>query len=89
MLNCKKQNLKQKTFFYHQLITGDATDNIKGANGAGPAKAKAILDNLPESEWLEAIGNLYASEEELDMNARCLYIWRRPDDYWKTLLVDS
>ena len=29
--------------FYYQLLVGDSSDNIKGAVGVGPAKAKKIL----------------------------------------------
>lgn len=76
-------------FFYYQLLVGDPTDNIKGVNGIGPKKAKALLDNLRESEWIEAIRDLYASEEELDMNAQCVYIWRKEKDNWKNLVNQS
>ena len=32
-------------YFYTQVLTGDATDNITGLKGIGPAKAKKILQN--------------------------------------------
>lgn len=73
-------------FFYYQLLIGDPTDNIKGVNGIGPKKATALLDSLPESEWYEAIRDRYASEEELDLNAQCLYIWRKHNDNWRNLI---
>lgn len=74
-------------FFYYQLITGDPTDNIKGVSNYGPKKAELLLENTPKSEWLSAIRDLYSSEEELDMNAQCLYIWRKPQDNWKNILA--
>lgn len=76
-------------FFYYQLIVGDSTDNIKGVNRYGPKKATALLDSLAESEWLPAIRDLYACEEELDLNAQCLYIWRKMNDSWKNLLTTT
>ncbi len=72
-------------FFYYQLLIGDPTDNIKGVVGIGPVKANALLDSLDPGEWHEAIANCYASEEELDMNAQCLYIHRKHNDTWKNL----
>ena len=75
-------------FFYYQLLTGDATDNIKGAMGIGPVKAKALLDSLDEREWYEAVLNCYSCEEELDLNAQCLYIWRKHNDNWKNILKE-
>jgi len=73
-------------FFYYQLLTGDPTDNIKGINGIGPKKAKALLDSTERHEWYEAIKDLYSCEEELDLNATCLYIWRKHNDSWRNLI---
>ena len=73
-------------FFYYQLCTGDATDNIKGLSGYGPAKTNKLLESTPPERWYEEIRNLYSSDEELDMNATCLYIWRKNSDSWKNLL---
>lgn len=76
-------------FFYYQLLTGDPTDNIKGAMGIGPKKASAILDSLDESEWFERVAECFSCEEELDLNARCIYIWRKQNDNWKSLLTQA
>ncbi len=73
-------------FFYYQLLIGDPTDNIKGVNGIGPKKAKALLDSTERSGWYEAIKDLYSCEEELDLNATCLYIWRKHNDSWRNLI---
>lgn len=73
-------------FFYYQLLTGDPTDNIKGVSGIGPKKAAALLDNHGPHEWYEAIRDCYSSEEELDLNAQCLYIWRKHNDSWRNLI---
>lgn len=68
-------------FFLSQLITGDPTDNIKGIVGSG----KAVVLRLEEQNSLniQTISELYGDEEELNKNAACLWIWRKPDDCWK------
>ena len=74
-------------FFWYQMLTGDATDNIKGVPGIGPKKAEGILSGLSTNqEMYEACQDLYSCEEELDMNAACLFIWRKPNDSWKSLI---
>lgn len=74
-------------FFFTQLLTGDPSDGIKGVAGIGPKKAERILQNLstPE-EMYEAVKDQYSCEEELDMNANCVYIWRRQNDNWRSLI---
>jgi 5'-3' exonuclease len=76
-------------FFYYQLIVGDTTDNIKGVSGYGPKKAELLLEHTPRSEWLSEIRDLYSSKEELDMNAQCVYIHRKPNDHWTNLLTPN
>lgn len=72
-------------FFCYQLIVGDSTDGIKGIPGMGPKKAEALLEKNPSEEWLQLIEDRYSSYEEMDMNAKCLYIWRQPNDSWRNL----
>lgn len=74
-------------FFYYQLIVGDSVDNIKGAVGSGKKAAKTLLDNLPPSEWYSAVRDLFSCEEELDLNAQCVYIWRKRGDSWRNLIA--
>lgn len=70
-------------FFYYQLLVGDTADNIKGALGIGPKKATKILEGLSdEYSMYLAVRDQYRSDEELIMNARCLYIWHKEDDEW-------
>ena len=83
-------------FFYYQLLVGDAADNIKGAKGIGPKKAEKILDNAFE-EWVESAGteeelstfyynavkDYYSCDEELMLNAKCVYIWHKENDEWR------
>lgn len=71
-------------FFYTQLLVGDTADGIKGAIGIGPAKAKQILEGC-ETEWdyYQACLNFFSCEEELTLNAQCLWIFQKEGDIWQ------
>jgi 5'-3' exonuclease len=70
--------------FYHQLLTGDSGDGIKGAPGIGKIKAKAILNGLDdELDLLEASKRCFSCDEELELNGKCLWIWREENGIWK------
>ena len=50
-------------YFYHQLLTGDATDNILGIKGVGDKTAYNILKDIDtEEECLKAVTNIYAEK---------------------------
>lgn len=68
-------------FFYRQLVTGDPTDNIKGVRGVGKVGADKMLDGIDEErDLLECVRSAYANDAELEMNARCLWIQRKPNE---------
>lgn len=70
--------------FYTSLLCGDAADGIKGAVGIGAKKAATILKGCEtEKEYYDACLNFFSCEEELLMNARCLYIWRKVGEVWQ------
>ena len=70
-------------FFYYQLLIGDSTDGIKGAVGIGKAKAEKILEGCTTAEdYYHATSIFFSCEEELLLNARCLYIWQKENDTW-------
>lgn len=70
--------------FYYQLLVGDTADGIKGVPGVGPVKAKRILGMCEsEREMFEACREAYGNDEELEMNAACLWVWRKENDIWK------
>lgn len=50
-------------FFYHQLLTGDATDNIPGVKGFGPISAFKVLDEcLTEEECRTIVNSIYLAK---------------------------
>jgi DNA polymerase-1 len=70
--------------FYTQVLTGDATDNVKGAAGIGKVKAGRILSDLgTEAEMLDAVRDFFSCDEELLITGQCLWIFRKPNDRWK------
>ena len=70
--------------FYYQLLVGDTADGIKGVPGIGPIKAKRILGMCEsEREMFEACREAYGNDDEMEMNAKCLWIWRKEGDIWK------
>lgn len=79
--------------FFKQLLIGDSTDNIKGCPGIGKIKAEKYLENFRTVEELygrcmSAYKDVYSDkwEQELDLNAQLIYIWRQPEDKWTRLL---
>lgn len=69
--------------FYHQMITGDPSDNVKGIVGKGKVYAKNLLgDCLNESEMLSAVREAYGNDDEMLLNGQCLWIWRKQQDIW-------
>lgn len=70
--------------FYHQLITGDPTDNVKGVVGSGKVAAKNTLSDLiSEQDMFNAVRELYGNDEEMLLNGQCLWIWRKQNDIWR------
>lgn len=73
-------------FFHHQLLTGDATDNIPGVPGLGEKKATKLLTEVrpdPKAQW-EIVKSTYG-DNGLDHNylqemMQLLWIRREPDE---------
>jgi len=78
------------TVFWKQMLTGDATDNIKGVRGIGPVTAeKAMAACNTEAErqamvwayYSDAFGQAAASR--LLENGRLLWMRRQPNEWWQ------
>jgi 5'-3' exonuclease len=70
--------------FYTQCLTGDSTDNIKGASGIGSVKAARLLSECrTEQALFEATRSCFSCDEELEVTGACLWIFRKPNDRWK------
>lgn len=76
-------NEEARYFFYYQLLIGDTADGIKGAAGIGPKKAARILEGCStDEEYLRACLPYFSCWEELELNAKCLWIWKHEGDIW-------
>ncbi len=72
--------------FYNQLLVGDPTDNIKGAQGIGKAKSAKILAHCrSERELRDAVEPYFSCFEEMDMNAKCLWIQQKGRTDWNEI----
>ena len=80
--------LEALRFFYYQMLVGDNADGIKGVVGIGPAKATKMLKDIHQEEDLfNVVRDAYSNDAEMEMNARCLWIFHKENDdiisYWK------
>jgi 5'-3' exonuclease len=68
--------------YYKQLLTGDATDNIRGIPGVGDVAAARILDGLQGPEAMEeAVRRAYEDAgilQELEETKKLVWILREP-----------
>ena len=74
--------------FWHQMITGDTTDNIPGLKGYGKKKADAIIDGAAGYIDIveEEVQKLYEKEfgddyvDRMNEMAQLLWIRRAPNE---------
>lgn len=86
-------NIEACRSFYHQLLEGDSTDNIKGCPKIGKIKAQRILEGCQnEKELMEAVVNCYTNAfpenewaDRLLHAAKLLWIRKEPEQTWTTL----
>lgn len=76
-----------RMFFYTQLLTGDAVDNVKGVPKIGPKRAEGILAGLfEEEEFQQAVVDTYAGyfgenwRTALELNGHMIYLRKTFED---------
>tara|TARA_R100000951_G_scaffold97672_2_gene87358 strand:- start:504 stop:1295 length:792 start_codon:yes stop_codon:yes gene_type:complete len=71
-------------FFYTQVLTGDASDNIKGVHGIGPKTAKKLLSgvNVEEEMWDVCVKAYEGDIQRIVENARLLWLRREVGEVW-------
>jgi len=70
-------------FFYKQILTGDAADNIKGLFRVGDVKAtKMLADYKTEVELYQCCVEALGKERVLE-NARLLWLRRKQNELWE------
>lgn len=72
-------------FFYLQILTGDAVDNIKGLHRVGPVKGSKILDGCTtEGELWDKTLEAYGGDlDRVLENARLLWLRRYEGEMWE------
>tara|TARA_R110000772_G_scaffold7145_3_gene24479 strand:+ start:1618 stop:2337 length:720 start_codon:yes stop_codon:yes gene_type:complete len=72
-------------FFYTQILTGDAADNIKGLRGIGPKKAEKLLAscNTEDSLWEACVKAYDGDIDRIIENARLLWLRREEEEIWE------
>jgi len=77
-------------WFWTQLLTGDATDNIIGLKGIGPKKAEKLLSECKTNQDMyEVCTHEYERVDrvdDLELNGHLLWIKRDPTSTWKDLI---
>ena len=72
-------------FFYLQLLTGDAVDNIQGVKGIGPKKAEKAYEGCTtvQEYYAKALEMYEGNVDELVENARLLWLRRYEGEMWE------
>jgi len=70
--------------FYQQCLKGDTSDNVKGIEKIGEKKSAVILAPCQtEQEMFNTVREMYGNDEEFLMNAGCLWILRKENEFFK------
>ena len=77
-----------------QMLTGDATDNIKGIKGIGPKKAEKLLTDVPTGRLLEVVRDAWRLAHPEDWHERLEVCWnllymRRTWDGFRRLTIEE
>ena len=67
--------------FWCQMLIGDSSDNVKGVDRIGKAKAPRILTGMSVEQMYETVKELYGDEERFLNSFRMLRILRSPVEF--------
>ena len=72
-------------FFYKQILTGDAADNIVGLYKVGPVRAEKMLEgaNTEEDMWQRCVAAYSGDRDRAIENARLLWLRRYEGEIWQ------
>ena len=72
-------------FFYTQILTGDAADNIKGLHRVGPKTSEKMLAHCETEEdlWETCVKAYDGDTERVIENARLLWLRRYDNELWE------
>jgi len=81
----KVEEFEGLEYFYQQVLTGDAADNIKGLVGIGPVKATKLLKGCKTEHelYLKCVKAYGGDEERVLENGRLLWLRRTPEELWE------
>lgn len=75
--------------FWSQVLSGDATDNVPGLKGIGPAKAAKLLEKVKNDNeaWQVVLDNYYLVQKDTGFadaleTAQLVYVRRTPNEMW-------
>jgi DNA polymerase I len=70
-------------FFYHQILTGDRSDNIPGLHRVGPKTAYKMLQECnTELDMFRVCVDAYEGPDRVLENARLLWLRRKEGQLW-------
>jgi len=76
--------------FYKQMLTGDASDNVKGVTGIGKVGAEKMLNGLEtEEEMFDVVRDAYGFDEAMLMNGQVLWMQRQVGQIWRFPFEDK
>ncbi len=74
-------------YFYHQLLTGDSVDNIRGIVGIGDVIADQLISNcISESQCFHVVKHIYDatnSTDQMIIRGQLLKIQTKPNELWQ------
>lgn len=69
--------------FYRNMMIGDTSDNIRGVDRIGKARAAKLIDPQDnEQDMFDIVREQYNDDERMLMNGKLMHLWRFEGDIW-------